>query len=193
MTTTTGRGRKPSDGATWCKTHDRRECSKNTRRGTGRCHQIALAGLDACKLHSGEKLDKAKARGQANLIVQRFRDISPDDYIDAADALAWAVTVARVDVVDYRITLKDRVAKQETVTSDELDRLMRMESEVARIAKMARDAGVDEARLRLGERTVDVIVAVLRGVVSDLGHNANDPKVAAICRRRLELTTGQSA
>jgi hypothetical protein len=106
-------GRKPNpDGARWCTKHSRYECAKNQDRQP--CHGSAIQGLDACTKHCGLKRDHAKAKGQANLIRQRFRDVDPDAYVDPGDVLAWAVTVAWVDVVDYRMQLKDRAAKPGT-------------------------------------------------------------------------------
>lgn len=186
--------RKPRDTARWCEQHRRRECAKLTKtRKT--CHNSAIEGIDACRLHCGKKTDKAKAEGQANLIRQRFRDIAADEYLDPGDVLAWAVTVAYIDVADYRMTLKDRAAVTDgvQVTADELDRLMRMEADVARMSKMATDAGVEERRVRMAERVAEQLVSVLRGVVSELGHDTADPKVAAVLHRHLSLVRGKSA
>lgn len=187
--------RKPSpDGARWCTQHSRYECAKHTKTGAT-CHGTAITGLDACTKHCGKKREEAKAQGQANLIRQRFRDVAADEYIDPGDVLAWAVTVAWIDVVDYRITLKERAGNETAVapSADELDRLMRMEADVARMAKMAVDAGVEERRIRMAEQIAEQLVAVLRGVVTELGHNPADPKVAGIVQRHLQLVHGQKA
>lgn len=182
------------DGARWCTKHNRWECTKNTQRGNP-CHNLAIAGIDACRNHCGKKTDEAKAEGQANLIRQRFRDIDVNDYVDPGDVLAWAVTVAWIDVLDYRAALKERVAKTDgpQPTVDELDRLMRMEGEVARIGKMAIDAGVEERRVAMAEQVAGQLVAVLRGVVTELGHDPADPKVAGVVQRQLTLVRGQKA
>lgn len=53
-------------GARWCDEHDRWECSKNRNRGRGECHQAAILGLPACRMHVGEPLGVAKAKGEAH-------------------------------------------------------------------------------------------------------------------------------
>jgi hypothetical protein len=180
--------KKPRDTARWCEQHSRLECTKLTKKRET-CHNSAIDGLDACRMHCGKKTDQAKSEGQANLIRQRFRDIAADEYLDPGDVLAWAVTVAYIDVADYRIQLKDRAAAKDgvAVSADELDRLMRMEADVARMGKMAIDAGVDERRVQMAERVAEQLVAVLRGVVTELGHNPADPKVAAVMHKHLQV------
>jgi hypothetical protein len=199
MTSSSGRARRASsDGAVWCKAHDRRECAKNTKRGGIRCHQIALAGLDACKLHSGESLDKAKARGKANLMRAAFAEIPAGEYVDPGDVLLWAVTVSARQVAWLRGLILDRMDPAGTGVDDaSVAGLVRLEQEerstLTRAAKMALDAGIAERQIRMAERVAEQLIAVLRGVVTELGHDAKDPKVAAVCRRHLQLVTGQGA
>jgi hypothetical protein len=181
-----------SDGATWCEQHNRRECAKNTKKGV-RCHQIALDGLDACPLHAGESRAKAKARGQANLLWTRFREVNPEDYVSPAQVLSWAVTVAYFDVWDYRAQLAERVKNGETIDAESFDRLMRLEAVAANISKQGHDAKIDERMQQLHEREVEVLVSVIRGILSDLGHDANDPDVQGIVRRRLQIVAGPAS
>ncbi|MFI6513580.1 hypothetical protein ACIBCT_38755 [Streptosporangium sp. NPDC050855] len=51
-------------GAVWCEHHGRWECSKRTKVAPV-CHGIAIAGVDRCRMHAGEPLDVAKAKGEA--------------------------------------------------------------------------------------------------------------------------------
>jgi len=51
-------------GAVWCEHHTRWECSKRTKKAPV-CHGIAITGLNRCHMHAGEKLDVAKAKGEA--------------------------------------------------------------------------------------------------------------------------------
>lgn len=189
----------PSDAAISCPEHNgRRECSKNKRRG-GRCHAAAIAGLDACPIHAGEKTSKAKARGQANLMRAAFAEISATEYVDPGDVLLWAVTVSSRQVSWLRSLIHDRVAggQKTQVDADEIAILVRLEQDerhsLTRAAKMALDAGIAERHVRLAERTAEQLVAVLRAVVSELGHDASDPKVQEICRRQLTLVAGGAA
>jgi hypothetical protein len=173
---------------------DPTRCTKRKKNGDP-CRGRRVPGLDACYMHCGKSRDKARADGQANLIRQRFRDVTPDEYVDAGDVLTWAVTVAYFDVADYRRTLKDRTTAKDgaQVTADELDRLMRMEADVARMGKMATDAGVSEQRLQVDRWVAEQLVSVLRGVVTELGHDPADPDVAATVRRHLELVPRKTA
>lgn len=52
-------------GAVWCDEHDRWECTKNRRRGDGRCHAAAVPGLDRCYHHAGYSREVAQAQGEA--------------------------------------------------------------------------------------------------------------------------------
>jgi hypothetical protein len=52
-------------GSVWCAEHERWECSKNSKRTKTRCHAPAIRGLDRCWSHAGEKLETAKAKGEA--------------------------------------------------------------------------------------------------------------------------------
>lgn len=187
----------PSDAAVWCEQHRRRECAKN-RRDKTRCHGAAIAGLDACRIHAGEKTAKAKARGQANLMRAAFAEIATTEYVDPGDVLLWAVTVSSRQVAWLRSLIHDRMqAKKTDIDTDELAILVRLEQDerqsLTRAAKMALDAGIAERHVRIAERTAEQLVAVLRGVVTELGHDPSDPEVAGICRRQLTLVAGGAA
>jgi hypothetical protein len=184
-----------SDGATWCEQHNRRECAKNTKKGV-RCHQIALDGLDACPLHAGESRAKAKARGQANLMKAAFAESIPAaEFIDPGEALLWTVTVSSRQVAWLRGLISDRLNVAGTrVDDDALSVLVKIEQDervaLARAAKMALDAGIAERQIRMAERVAEQLVSVLRGVVTELGHDPADPAVAGVCRRHLTLVSG---
>jgi hypothetical protein len=206
----TGKRRKPGryrmnradpHGAIWCEhisvngvSSQRRECAKTGKQNGTRCHQQAIAGIDACRTHCGQKRDDAKAKGQANIVRARFRDVDASEYVDPGDVLAWAVTVAFLDIADYRREIASRAAEKDAkISAEELDRLMRMEADIARISKMALDAGVNERQIRMAERVAEQLVTVLRGVVQELGHDPADPKVAKVIHSRLQLVAGGKA
>lgn len=54
-------------GARFCPEHERMECTKNRRSNRGTCHGPAVRGTDACKMHSGFKLEVARAQGRARI------------------------------------------------------------------------------------------------------------------------------
>lgn len=196
MTSSSGRKGKRSDQAVWCEQHNRRECSKNTKRGTGRCHMVALAGLDNCGRngHGGESLVKAKARGQANLLAKAFVEISKADYVDHGDVMQWALTRAYLRALWTAEQIRELGAKGAEMSDEKVRILIDIEQsearEAARVAKMAADSGIAERHVRLAERTAEQLVSVLRGVVTELGHDAGDPKVQGVVERHLRLVSG---
>jgi hypothetical protein len=187
--TTPADGSTNEFGATWCAEHNRWECSKKTKRENVRCHRSAMAGLDNCGRngHPGMSMEAAKAKGQAAVTRARFRDVEPGEYVDPGSVLAWAVTVAFIDIADYRAELAAQAADGKTLGEQALDRLTRMQTDVARISKLALDAGVNERAIKIAEDTAATLVTVIRGVLADLGHDTGDPEVQAVVRRRLEL------
>jgi len=51
-------------GARWCEQHERWECAKRGKTAPV-CHGIAIAGIDACRMHAGQRAEVAKAKGEA--------------------------------------------------------------------------------------------------------------------------------
>lgn len=178
-------------GAVFCDEHGRWEPTHLTKHRE-RCHQPAIEGTDQCRMHPGQKLDAVKAKGQAAVARQRFRDVDPSEYLDPSDVLLWTVTLARVDLADYRAELREVAAKGD-VPTEQLDRLSRLQIDAARMAKMAIDAGIEERRIRAAEALGDRLIQLVRGLLSAMGHDPDDPKVAAIARSHLELMTGSAA
>lgn len=52
-------------GARWCDDHRRWECTRQRNRGRGTCHQQAVLGLPACRMHAGTSASVARAKGEA--------------------------------------------------------------------------------------------------------------------------------
>lgn len=52
-------------GARWCEQHQRWECTRQRKAGRGICHQRAITGLDACRMHAGTTGAVARAKGEA--------------------------------------------------------------------------------------------------------------------------------
>lgn len=53
------------------------------------------------------------------------------------------------------------------------------------IAKTCISVGIEERRIRLAEEQGELLAEVVRGIVSDLGHDLKDPAVGKIVRLRL--------
>ncbi|GAA2990494.1 hypothetical protein GCM10017559_08140 [Streptosporangium longisporum] len=62
--TTPVRQPDPTRPGRWCPEHGMQECTKK-RKGGAVCHGAAITGLDACRMHAGQRLDVAKAKGEA--------------------------------------------------------------------------------------------------------------------------------
>lgn len=75
-------------GARWCSEagHNRLECTKNRSKGRGQCHAPAVRGLDACKIHSGHRMQTARAKGEARIT-------------------AWSATGKGAETMDYRMAV----------------------------------------------------------------------------------------
>lgn len=180
-----------------CEAHPgRAECTRKRKNGET-CHGHAINGLDVCRMHAGMSGAVAVAKGQANLLGRAFGAISSDEYADPAEVLAWALTVTWLRAQWLASLVRGRLDAGATIDDDGLAGLVRLEAEerreTARVAKMAGDAGVSEAHLRLTERVTEQLVAVLRGVVVELGHDAGDPEVQQVVRRHLELVGSAAA
>jgi hypothetical protein len=175
--------RRNEFGAVWCPEHGRWEPTHLTKRRE-RCHQAAIQGTDRCRMHAGRPLAEAKAKGQAALKAQRFRDVKPDEYVDPVDVLLWSVTLARVDLADYRAGLHGRDVEP---SEAELDRMSRLIMQAGQMSKMVLDAKIDARRLAIHEALGDRLTRFVRGLLMALGHNPNDPEVAMVARQQLEL------
>jgi hypothetical protein len=54
-----------------------------------------------------------------------------------------------------------------------------------RVAKLAIDAGVAEQQVRLAEEQAKQLAAVIRAILTDLGHDLEDERVRDVVRLRL--------
>ncbi|GAB2762400.1 hypothetical protein GCM10027273_44910 [Nocardioides pakistanensis] len=166
-------------GATWCDDHERWECSKNTKRGSVRCHGVALRGLDRCRLHRGIARDIARAQGEANLLAWSSaagKDAAPlDPGATVMDQLRVAVMRAdlygellRVQVVDedYTGLVGPTFAAgrdgARVETGEQVRGLARLEAEwrdrVVRFAKAAHDMGIAERHVELEQQKAQLVV-----------------------------------
>lgn len=60
----------------------------------------------------------------------------------------------------------------------------------AKFAALAVGAGIAERQVRLAERQASTLVAVLAGVLDELGHQVGDERVRAAVARQIERVTG---
>lgn len=151
-------------------------CGARTRQG-GECRHEAgwgteTPGVGRCKMHGGASPNGRlhAARLAANAAAARLGVAEP---IDPHEALERVVAVVHggVEYLRRRVLELDDVEVLDGESGQlhptarafvaELDRL-------ARVAKTATDAGVDERRIQLDERRADLVAALLRAVVDDL-------------------------
>jgi hypothetical protein len=193
-------------------------CNARTRSG-GRCRKPAGAGtphlgIGACKLHGGSTPPHllAAANHEARVLGQ-IADVEPQD------ALLYCVRRAAGDVAWYEAKIaaleeeeaigpptttlttaeknagKEKVAKHTREAPAEVHIWVRLRDQalerLARFAKMAIDAGIDERRVRSAERMGDLVAALLETVFESLDVKpAERAKVLPIVQSRmLELET----
>jgi hypothetical protein len=78
-------------GAIWCEAHSRWECAKRTKSAPV-CHGIAITGVDRCRMHAGESVDVAKAKGEAVTAWAAWTGeqvVSPTDAVLGMLQLSW--------------------------------------------------------------------------------------------------------
>lgn len=82
----------PTRPGRWCAEHSKWECAKR-RKGGGLCHGVAISGLDACRMHAGQRAEVARAKGEA-LSAWRAEvgrvEVGPADAVMAMLQMSWA-------------------------------------------------------------------------------------------------------
>lgn len=79
-------------GAIWCDQHRQWECAKLRKNGTT-CHGAAIMGLDACRMHGGQRREVLKAKGEALSAwraVPGRQDVTPSEAVLAMLQMSWA-------------------------------------------------------------------------------------------------------
>lgn len=79
--------------ARWCEQHRRLECTKN-KQGQTQCHQCAVRGTNACKLHAGKGTELLAAQGEAvitawSAIGRARKEVSPGEAVLGMLQLSW--------------------------------------------------------------------------------------------------------
>lgn len=90
---TTGGHMSRPGGARFCVEHQRWECTKQRSKQRGDCHNLAVAGTDACRNHAGVSLEVAKAQGQARITAWSafggLPDVHPGHAVLAMLHMSW--------------------------------------------------------------------------------------------------------
>ena len=172
---------------------DEQRCVKKARHSGLRCKNRRVPGLEVCHFHGGgspkakeagrKRLAIAKAEEDARKAVELFggkRDISPDEALlelvqrKAAEVEYWRARVAKVK---ERKLLAGDVKRVTSVDKDEttwearehvaLAQLHQAERDLMKMAVAAKNAGVQEARIRLAEAQAGLMFQVLTAIFAD--------------------------
>lgn len=180
-------------------------CNAKKKNGE-RCRNYAGLGTDhvgtgACKFHGGSMRNhrkaavKAAAKREQEYLRQEALKFGQVLNVEPLDALLVALhlSASHVEYLRQEIAHEgddaERMFRREVLLrqwNDERDRL-------ARTAKMALDAGVDERQVRMLELYGTTIARLLQGVLGDLGLNRRQQElVPAVVRRHLLALEGQA-
>ena len=172
---------------------DEQRCTKKANHSGARCKNRRVPGLEVCHYHGGgspkakeagrKRLAIAKAEEDARKAVELFggkRDISPDEALlelvqrKAAEVEYWRARVAKVK---ERKLLGGDVKRVTSVDKDEttwearehvaLSQLHQAERDLMKMAVAAKNAGVQEARIRLAEAQAGLMFQVLTAIFAD--------------------------
>jgi hypothetical protein len=93
--------------ARWCEDHNRLECTKNRTKGRGPCHQLAIRGANACRMHSGFRREVTKAQGEARITA--WNPDGPASQIDAGAAVLAVLQMTYLRLGMYSDLLRRQV------------------------------------------------------------------------------------
>lgn len=175
---------------------DRFRCNALVRSTGERCRNRAHPGASVCVKHGAaapqvrlsarrrleeqrvqHEIGRLMAELEAETLTERHPVDVLSDAVARADALAQVLgaVVGRLDP-----TSSWETSEQVGLYATALERM-------AKLSKLALDAGIEERRVVVEEDKVALMVILIRGVIVDLGHSMADPKVEAIVRKRLRM------
>lgn len=191
-------------------------CGARKRQGEGTCHLVAGAGTDhkgfgRCRYHGGNTTtQRTAAAREAGAALAAELQVDPHEALERT-VWAWngivayftnqvAALEAEAVVITHRrernVTDGEGDSYVETSTEARLNILVRERHEalqqLARAAKVAIDAGVQERHLQVVERLAAGLAEFVQGLLADFGLE-NDPRAPEIVRRRLQLLEGGKA
>ncbi|MEV4179916.1 hypothetical protein AB0J28_00535 [Streptosporangium canum] len=171
------RSTDPTRPGRWCPDHGKQECAKN-RKGGGICHGAAISGLDACRMHAGQRADVARAKGEALSAwraVPGHVEVSPADAVMAMLQMSWARVHVYASLLERQVADAERDDPRGTgqgeglightrsasadvgvyETGEAVRGLAQLEAaerdRCVRFAKTAHDMGIADREIRLAE------------------------------------------
>lgn len=179
---------------------DPRRCTATSKHTGQRCGAWAVGGTHVCRMHGGaapqvraaarRRLDEQKAE-------QQVRILGLPRQVDPHIALLEEVhrTAGHVAYLNSMIGDFDTDAELKQYTRDKggliwekpavwVEIYQHERTHLARVAKAALDAGVQERQVKLAEQQGQLIAQVLQGVLADLGV-ADHPEAGSVVRKHL--------
>ena len=96
----------PTRPGRWCPEHGKNECAKN-RKGGGVCHGAAISGLDACRMHAGQRAEVARAKGEA---LSAWSALNSAQVVSATEAVLGMLQMSWARVHLYAGLLQRQLA-----------------------------------------------------------------------------------
>ena len=184
--------------------HDAKPRCKAHARSGKQCRQPAVPGATVCRYHGGKapQVIAAAAKRIAVAEAQRRLDIpahvDPRDAlteelarsiawvrwlgskVDAQDdtALIWGATKA-VDKLPGPASLGGVETTEEAKPSIWWTMYVEERRRLVEVAKVAHACGVEDRRVQLAVRQAELLLAVVTGLVADLGHDIEEPGTKA--------------
>lgn len=184
------------------------QCSAHSKQTGERCRQPRVPGAAVCHYHGAaspqarakaqERLRRLSAEGEVAALVAELGDDDAHPHDVLVAAVRRAHTMARVlqlvvgGLAPTREGDADALYGPDHLGDARPHALVvlyeRWNGEAGRLSKLALDAGVDEARLRLDEARLDLAAAVIVGTLRRLGVEPEAANVqAALEATYLEL------
>lgn len=109
-------------GAYWCEEHGRLECvhARAMKRGGGRCHSMAIKGINACRRHSGYSTEVAKARGQAKVTAWMAMG-EMQGAVDPGQAVLAVLQMSWLRLAAYSELLRQQVEAKRAAVEDQFN------------------------------------------------------------------------
>jgi hypothetical protein len=174
------------------------------------CGNPPRPGQRVCRYHGGsapqavaaaeERLERAAVEKLARTFGEPVRGMDPGEIV--AEQIAWryghvAWLRGRVQALDpaglvwgasrEKIGGGDYGVTKEAKPNAWLTLYLEACRDVERLCIDAIRAGLEERRVKLAERDAEAMVSFLDRLLTDLGHDVNDPKTAGVVERHLRL------
>lgn len=193
----------PLDPATWPPTCSKcgvtltrvRQCLGHSKRDGKHCGDAAAIGHTVCRRH-GARTPQAKAAAERRIADDAARraaavyglpiEVDPHEALlqelhRTAGHVAWLG--AELEALPSKGFLYQRT-KDGWRPAAQVEVYQAERKHLASVAAACLKAGVEERRVQIAQQQADVLVTVLRGVLSDLGV-ADHPDVSAVVGRHL--------